>query len=563
MHCPVLACTLVAGPGAGTVRELLARQLALRGAVADQGPAIHLALDPALGPGGLRLAPGILAGGDLAGLIAAVGCWLRAIDWSAPALPALACERRPALELRMQQVPGHFGNSFECMGRREMRTYLEDLALAGSNGYADRFDQGEVASPFRHHAFRQEVNLGQGAELWAKKAGHLKDASALGLRTCVTLNPNHVYLDQWRPELDATPGKGMIGNLICPSAPGARELIVGNYADLWAWLAESGVRLDSIRPAPYDDGGCACPRCTPWLATFLGLAEAIGEAGRRHWPGLEGFISGWWMSDDDLALLRRWREGRGATWISTLLYNTGYQNLAMPDLAGRLAPLGYGCYVHAAYSGHHGDRYERNGTHCAARRLQAQFRQFPGRGVRRFMAYTEGVQSHLSSFLCARLGYDPDCDVAAEMAGWCRWFLGTDPAATARLVALLLDIEGLDGARAAGWRRELAALEPALRCLPGREYLWQQLVAKATLLDLDHRAQGPAGAAALDDLAEEYEAVYEHLQRKVWGTGVRRHVLTDRHYLPGWVQRWREQRSPELRPIPRRAAVGLMRAGED
>lgn len=47
------------------------------------------------------------------------------------------------------------------------------------------------------------------------------------------------------------------------------------------------------------------------------------------------------------------------------------------------------------------------------------------------------------------------------------------------------------------------------------------------------------------------------------GTGVRRHVLTDRHCLPGWLTRWREHRSPELRPIPRQTAAGHMRIGED
>ena len=560
--------------------EVLASQLALRGLEASSETSgsypIRLAIDAGLQRDAysVEVKPNrtVIRGGNLSGLLAGCGEWLRAVDWSGacPVGRTLLLRRSPEIELRMQQIPGHFGNVFECMSRREMREYLTDQALAGSNGYADRYDMGEFVDPFHHHANRQDRPLSYAAELWAKKARHLLDARHLGLATCVTLNPNHVYLDQWSPLLDATPGPHMIGNLVCPSKPEARRLILKNHNDLFSFLAERGVTLDAIRPAPYDDGGCACRDCRPYLLTFLQLADRISTLGRDRWPAMETFISGWWLTDGDIESLRQWRLKNQADWLTTFLFSTGYTVKEMPDLQPKLDSIRYGTYIHAGYSGKPDDKYGRTGTHSAPRRLQRLVRQYPRVGCLRFMAYTEGVESHLNSFLTARLGYDPACDLRAETAGYCRWFFGTSEPDTASLVDLLFELESLDIAQADGWLGRLKELLPRINPPAGRSYLWEQLVLKTELMAIDARARAalkgvkkknPADwPPEIAGLASEYEDRYDHLQRRVWGTGVRRHILQDSFCVPGWLTRYWQAHDPDRRPLLRRNSAATSSA---
>jgi len=563
---------------ARTAGVVLARQLALRGVKTTAGGsgshAVELRCEARLKRDEYEVDSNekrtTLCASTVSGFLAACGEWLRSLDWSdnPPLARTFTRKHSPAVELRMQQIPGHFGNSFECLSRLEMAAYLTDQALAGSNGYADRYDVGEFVDPFHHHANRQSKPLSYAAELWAKKARHLLDARQLGMATCVTLNPNHVYLDQWSPALDATPGPHMVGNLICPSKPEARRFILRNYRDLFGYLHETGVTLDAIRPAPYDDGGCACAKCKPWLLTFLGLAEEISAIGREHWPAMETFMSGWWLNDADIETLRQWKASHQADWLTTFLFSTGYTITKMPDLRRQLNPIRYGTYVHAGYSDRMGgdDRYGRTGTHSAPRRLQNLFRQYPAVGCLRFMAYTEGLESHLNSFLTARLGYDPEGDTATEIAGYCRWYFGTSESDTTALVGILMELESLEGARARQWHQQLLALAPRIRALPGRQYLWDQLVIKTELMSLDYRAKVLLKGknlktlnrwpAAIATIAQAYEERYDHLQRKVWGTGVRRHVLQDSYYVPAWLNQYWQTRHADRRPLLRRESGG-------
>ena len=66
-----------------------------------------------------------LCASTVSGFLAACGEWLRSLDWSdsPPLARNFSRTCSPAVELRMQQIPGHFGNSFECMSRLEMAAY--------------------------------------------------------------------------------------------------------------------------------------------------------------------------------------------------------------------------------------------------------------------------------------------------------------------------------------------------------------------------------------------------------------------------------------------------------
>src|SRR5262249_53203049 len=147
-----------------------------------------------------------------------------------------ACQTFPpgreamGFELREVYCPGHFGNSYEVMWPREMRAYLEEIRHWGFNRYGDWLDVAQLCDP----AFMERVGPARYRDaLWtmthelaSRKKGILRTATDLGLAADVVITPNHVYLDQMRPELLAERAPEMIGQLICPGKPAGRELIL-------------------------------------------------------------------------------------------------------------------------------------------------------------------------------------------------------------------------------------------------------------------------------------------------------------------------------------------------
>ena len=135
---------------------------------------------------------------------------------------------------------GHFGNSYEVMGPNEMREMLKEAAYWGFNRYGDWFDSDNCKDPFDpNHAY----DLGNA--MWDYKKIHFASAQARGLAVDMVVTPNHVYLEQCTPDLLATKetgGKGqmIMGQLICPSKPKARVIILKNCENLFAIHREIG-----------------------------------------------------------------------------------------------------------------------------------------------------------------------------------------------------------------------------------------------------------------------------------------------------------------------------------
>ena len=51
-------------------------------------------------------------------------------------------------------APGHFGNSYEVMGRYEMRQYLAEAKHWGFNRYGDSFDVLDCSDPFKKRLYQ-------------------------------------------------------------------------------------------------------------------------------------------------------------------------------------------------------------------------------------------------------------------------------------------------------------------------------------------------------------------------------------------------------------------------
>jgi hypothetical protein len=189
-------------------------------------------------------------------------------------------ERRSNVEpmaYRELYCPAHFGNSYEVMGRNEMRDLLAEARHWGFNAYGDWFDSADLKNPRNNP--RKEYLLPQA--LWERKLGSFRIAQDLNFAIDLVTTPNHVFLDQLAPDLLAdTSDQRFFGQLLCPSIPKAREIILRNHRELFEDLRSAGVRLDSISACPFDYGGCACERCRPWIVTFGKLFVEIHERGK-------------------------------------------------------------------------------------------------------------------------------------------------------------------------------------------------------------------------------------------------------------------------------------------
>ncbi|HTL31154.1 MAG TPA: hypothetical protein VL282_18120, partial [Tepidisphaeraceae bacterium] len=181
--------------------------------------------------------------------------------------------------IREVYCPAHFGNAYEAMWPNEMRAYLAELKWWGFNRYSDWLTTTDVRNPYQSDAYWDLAT-----EQLDRKKRAFAAAQAEGLGVNLILTPNHVYLDQLRPEYAATKGPRVQGQLICPSNPAARKIILDNAENWFADLAASGVKLSAITAFAYDYGGCACDQCKPWILTWARLLREIHAIARKHHP---------------------------------------------------------------------------------------------------------------------------------------------------------------------------------------------------------------------------------------------------------------------------------------
>ena len=161
-------------------------------------------------------------------------------------------------EIREVYCPGHFGNWYEAAYPGEMAAYLKELKWWGFNWYGDWLTPTDTGSPNNDYGFH---TLSQ--ELLERKRKHYLSAQKLGFRLGCLVTPNHVFLDQIHPEYAAQKGERVFGQLICPSHPQAREIILGNMTAQLKFLAAGEVRLSALTGGAYDFGGCLCQKCSP------------------------------------------------------------------------------------------------------------------------------------------------------------------------------------------------------------------------------------------------------------------------------------------------------------
>lgn len=451
----------------------------------------------------------------------------------APRLVAAPAKERFAV--RECYCPAHFGNSYEAMWPREKAAYLSEMKWWGFNRYSDWAVATDVSNPYASDAYWSLAS-----EQLARKKMAFRAAQELEFALNLAVAPNHVYLDQLKPEHLAKRGPRIQGQLICPSRPEARKVILSNFENWFADYARSGVRLAALTGFAYDYGGCACERCVPWILTWAKLLREVHGIAEKHHPGIEPWVCSWWWSAEEHRLFNEWAATDAPGWLKGMTlhleYNqTTFKDVAVPEGCAKLA------FVHIGYADtdRGNDIYWKWGPVMAGTRIPRTLDDIGRKGVTGFQAYSEGVFDDCNKALLAGLG-SGRFDSAAEVMGayaaryfgagngsadaWTRWLLGWGDRRAVKLPQARDEFETLAAKAKTGWRVEH----------------WRS---KLVLETLDRQIGTPAVGAWTPEelrLADQFWAEQEHLNRDVYRLGPLRHIFAAKARPPAWYDSWQK-----------------------
>ncbi|MHB9032892.1 MAG: hypothetical protein ACYC6L_07580 [Anaerolineae bacterium] len=426
----------------------------------------------------------------------------------------------------------HFGSSYEVMGKREIRSYLEEARWWGFNAYSDWLDAADLRDP--HNNPRGEYLLPQA--LFEHKLTSFRSASDLGYGCNLTICPNHVYLDQLRPDLLAdTSDPRMFGQLLCPSIPEGRDIILQNAENLFRDLFKAGVNLGGLAACPYDYGGCACPRCQPWITTFGQLYADIVSIARSYYPDIKAHLIGWWWTEEEESIFSSWADAR---------YPGLFQSLARHIIYGETKPRTEGvrptgceprAFVHIGYADQAEPRdvYGTWGPVVATDRLERTVSDLEQRDFTGWMAYSEGVFDDVNKALLAGLSSGQFATANEVLEAYAQRYFAAAGADRAGWTAWLRQWGAPWEVNCQDARREFRQLTRTAT----KSWRLAQWEAKLRLYEAHHavlaRSKWDAERLAA---AEQFGAVREELQRRIWGLGRIRHVLNERYFPPSWWQ---------------------------
>jgi len=433
-------------------------------------------------------------------------------------------------------APAHFGNSYEAMYRTEAEDLLTEAKHWGFNTYSDWYDAADLRDPGnnpRRNYLLPQALLDRKIEVFTIAVEH-------GFDTDLLITPNHVYIDQLRPDILAEAGDDRIfGQLICPSKPAAREIILENHRYLFKRLAGAGVPLSFVSACPYDYGGCSCTSCNPWITAFGQLMKDIYEIAIESFPDVRPRLIGWWWTAEEHAVFREWAD-REAPGLFTGMFRHIKYGESVPDMS---APLPDGCaegaFVHTGYPDINKppDVYGAWGPTAAHDRIPRTVAGLTDAGVDSFMAYSEGFFDDVNRAILAGIGsgqYTSSRDVLIAYAERYFGFSGSDASGWAEWLTF--------------WGRpfeaHIAEARTLFNSLPRPEiptWRYDQWEAKLELFEAHNSV---TSSDTWDDTrienATRFYSIREKLYRDIWRLGPVRHGINAESYPPPWAGEYEE-----------------------
>ena len=438
-------------------------------------------------------------------------------------------------------APAHFGNSYEEMGMAEAVEILSEARWWGFNAYGDWFDNADMLSPAR----QRQGGYTLSRVLADKKLDWFAVAAKCGLELDLIITPNQVFMDQVSSAPEAEKGdERYYGQLLCPSRPEARRIILDNHRLLFDELRSRGVGLASISACPFDPGGCSCQQCAPWIVTFGRLTREILALARERFPEVRARLIGWWWTAEEHQAFKAWADREAPGAFVSLAMHLKYGQTE-PD-AGRLLPdrCEPQVFVHIGYSdsakvgqARGRDVYGSWGPVVAPVRIPATLEAMARAGMVGFAAYSEGSFDDLNKALLAGLSSGRFRTAQEILAAYAERYFGAAGAEAGRWASWIANWGMPFDVDLAAARREFELLARGAR----RSWRLEQLEGRLRLFEANAAVEklkgwGPQRLAA----AEKYFAEQERIYREVWKVGLVRGGLHPKCFELPWTDQWRE-----------------------
>jgi hypothetical protein len=459
---------------------------------------------------------------------------------------------RPAIPSRIIYAPGHFRNSYEEASYEQMRALMTEAAFWGADTWGDWFDTNDMTNPYGSDVADSRTSV----LYWENKLDLLKAAQEVGLSVHLWMSPNHVFVDQVTKDSAATKelsddvpclGRRKVhGNLVCPSKPAGRQIILENDEALLDDLVMRGIRLDVVSFGFYDNGGCLCDSCRPWVDTALSLAEEVRGLVLRRFPDCRFDIVGWYLSSDEIARIEDRYDAGELQWAEGLQIALSGGSRDVSPMR-QLRRIGKELFVNLGYSADNvDDVYGLCGAVVAPRRLNEIVEDSASSGCLRIVGYGEGIHDDINKVLFLRLATEPNTTPERVLSEYAQWYFRSGLPEAARIASLLASMEG----GAYTWQPEL---QQALSRLGLEEpesvrdsWRFRQLEYRLALCRLDSqigrprswddwlfslldRASSRAGSIAgvatelldgLRRLVDRRHSLYRRMNAEVYGIGV-------------------------------------------
>lgn len=290
---------------------------------------VVLRIDQNIGKEGFRIEDGDggvkITGNDERGLLYGVGKFLRTSSYNKYGIEpgkwrGVSVPEKP---IRGIYFATHFYNYYQTAPIKEIESYIEDLALWGTNNIMMWFDM---------HHFKDE-NDPEGMVFLNRLRQIANAAREVGMGVSFTMTANEGYgesPEELRVKLGGSRG-GVYFTDICPSVTGGQEYIVKIRTNFFN-------RIKDLQPEfvciwPYDQGGCGCKECMPWGSNgFIKISKILSKLTRRMLPGSKIILS---TGDFDAIERKSLNEvlAKDKSWIDVILeehadesYNAGYES---------------------------------------------------------------------------------------------------------------------------------------------------------------------------------------------------------------------------------------------
>jgi hypothetical protein len=281
----------------------------------DRALKIVLEINQDIGTEGFRIEDvdgGVkIIGNDDRGMLYGVGKFLHTCNYSKDGITAGKWRgiSVPEKTVRGIYFATHYYNFYQTAPIQEIETYLEDLALWGTNNVMFWYDM---------HHFRDEKDP-EGIAFLDRLRQIANAAHKVGMGVSFTMTANEGYGEspgELRAKSGAARG-GVYLSDICPGIKGGMEYIEKIRANFFDRIKD--LQPEFITIWPYDQGGCGCKICMPWGSNgFIKTSGRLSALARQMLPGVKIILSTWMFDANEWKSLNE-EFAKGINWVDLIL----------------------------------------------------------------------------------------------------------------------------------------------------------------------------------------------------------------------------------------------------